>query len=46
MFTKLRNMWSRNAPGIGGGAYNYIQTGYTPIEIKAVAVKISNTYIQ
>lgn len=43
-------MWSRNVPGIGGGAYNYIQTGFTilPIEIEAVAVKISNmfTYIQ
>lgn len=45
IFTNL-NLWSRNAPRIGGDAYNCVQigSGILPIEIEAVAVKISNIF--
>lgn len=42
----LTNLWSRNAPRIGAGAYNCIQIGSDslPIEIEAAAVKIPNIF--
>lgn len=44
--TKLRNLWSRNTCGTGGGAYDGIQTGSDslPTEREAVAIRILNIF--